>query len=136
MGRILRKRKLFSAHYAVIERPFRRTAGNGHCLAQRPSPPTLGRFLAVTNEVRDTSPDEPNRAKVMFPAHNLRTVAATPYTVRATAFIAAVGEDAFLVLSEPLVDLPDAWEEIPESMAIVARRGSITQHAFSPRGQT
>jgi predicted glutamine amidotransferase len=50
--------------------------------------------------------------------------------------IAAVGEDAFLVLSEPLVDLPDAWEEIPESMAIVARRGSITQHAFSPRGQT
>jgi hypothetical protein len=26
MDRILRKRKLFAAHYAVIERPFRRTA--------------------------------------------------------------------------------------------------------------
>ncbi len=47
--------------------------------------------------------------------------------------IAAVGNDAFLVLSEPLVDLPDAWEEIPEGMAIVARKGAIEQHAFTPR---
>ncbi|MBU6494319.1 MAG: class II glutamine amidotransferase [Burkholderiales bacterium] len=47
--------------------------------------------------------------------------------------ISAVGEDAFLVLSEPLVDLHDAWEAIPESTAVVARRGKITQQAFAPR---
>lgn len=47
--------------------------------------------------------------------------------------IAAVGEDAFLVLSEPLVDLPGAWEEIPESTAIVARRGNVRQLPFVPR---
>jgi len=37
------------------------------------------------------------------------------------------------VLSEPLVDLPGAWEEIPEATAIVARGGVVEQHAFSPR---
>jgi glutamine amidotransferase len=47
--------------------------------------------------------------------------------------ITAVGEDAFLVLSEPLVDLPDAWEEIAESTAFVARRGNIRQQPFVPR---
>lgn len=46
--------------------------------------------------------------------------------------IAAVGEDAFLVLSEPLVELHDAWQEVPESIAIVARRGEVTQQPFSP----
>jgi glutamine amidotransferase len=49
--------------------------------------------------------------------------------------IAAAGEDAFLVLSEPLVDLPDAWAEVAESTAIVARRGDIRQQAFVPRMQ-
>jgi glutamine amidotransferase len=47
--------------------------------------------------------------------------------------IAAVGDDAFLVLSEPLVDLPQAWEEVPEGTAIIAHRGVITQHAFAPQ---
>jgi len=37
------------------------------------------------------------------------------------------------VLSEPLVDLSDAWEEIAESTAIVARRGNIRRQAFVPR---
>jgi predicted glutamine amidotransferase len=46
--------------------------------------------------------------------------------------IAAVGEDAFLVLSEPLVDLPGAWQEIPEGTAIVARGGVIEQRPFRP----
>lgn len=47
--------------------------------------------------------------------------------------IAAVGDDGFLVLSEPLVDLPDAWEEIPESTAIVSRHGDVAQFPFVPR---
>ncbi|WP_153075440.1 class II glutamine amidotransferase [Paraburkholderia bonniea] len=46
--------------------------------------------------------------------------------------ITAVGEDAFLVLSEPLLDLPDWWEEIPESTAVIARGGSLEQRTFSP----
>ncbi|MCM2543138.1 class II glutamine amidotransferase [Burkholderia glumae] len=47
--------------------------------------------------------------------------------------IAAVGDDAFLVLSEPLVDLPGAWQAIPESTAIVARGGRVETFAFTPR---
>lgn len=46
--------------------------------------------------------------------------------------ILAAGDDAFLVLSEPLVDLPGWWEEIPESTAMVARGGEIEQVTFNP----
>ncbi|WP_341319114.1 class II glutamine amidotransferase [Paraburkholderia sp. IMGN_8] len=46
--------------------------------------------------------------------------------------IMAAGEDSFLVLSEPLVDLPGWWEEIPESTAVVARGGVIEQYPFKP----
>lgn len=46
--------------------------------------------------------------------------------------ITAAGDDAFLVLSEPLVDLPEVWEEVPEQTAIVARAGTIMQHHFNP----
>jgi Predicted glutamine amidotransferase len=45
----------------------------------------------------------------------------------------AVGEDAFLVLSEPLSDLPGWWEEIPECTAVVARGGEIEQYPFEPK---
>jgi glutamine amidotransferase len=47
--------------------------------------------------------------------------------------IAMAGVDAFLVLSEPLADLPGWWEEIPESTAVVARGGEIEQYAFEPK---
>lgn len=46
--------------------------------------------------------------------------------------IKAAGDDAFLVLSEPLVDLPGAWEEIPESTVIVARGPAIEHYSFKP----
>jgi len=46
--------------------------------------------------------------------------------------IAEVGDDAFMVVSEPLVDLPGEWEEIPESAAIVVRGADVAQYAFSP----
>lgn len=47
--------------------------------------------------------------------------------------IVAAGENAFLVLSEPLGDLPGVWQEIPESTALVARGGDIERYAFSPK---
>ena len=46
--------------------------------------------------------------------------------------IKAVGDDAFLVLSEPLVDLPGAWEEIPESTAVITKGPGFEQHPFNP----
>ncbi|MEM5386307.1 class II glutamine amidotransferase [Paraburkholderia phymatum] len=46
--------------------------------------------------------------------------------------LAAVGSDAFLVLSEPLVDLEGLWEEVPESVAIVAKLGRIEGRIFNP----
>jgi glutamine amidotransferase len=46
--------------------------------------------------------------------------------------IIAAGDDAFLVLSEPLVDLPGAWEEVPESTAIVAKGGVVETIRFEP----
>lgn len=41
--------------------------------------------------------------------------------------------DARAVVSEPIGDLTDAWEEIPESTAIVIYRGEVERHAFEPR---
>ncbi|MEQ5843106.1 class II glutamine amidotransferase [Paraburkholderia acidicola] len=47
--------------------------------------------------------------------------------------IKAVGDDAYLVLSEPLVDLPGVWEEVPEATAIVAHGEDIQQRVFRPQ---
>lgn len=46
--------------------------------------------------------------------------------------IKVAGDDAFLVLSEPLVGLPGVWREIPESAAIVARGPGIEHRPFTP----
>jgi predicted glutamine amidotransferase len=42
------------------------------------------------------------------------------------------GDQAFLVLSEPLLDLPGWWEEVPESTAIVVRGSAVYQRPFEP----
>ncbi|TDV04930.1 class II glutamine amidotransferase [Paraburkholderia caballeronis] len=47
--------------------------------------------------------------------------------------IAAVGDDAYLIVSEPLVSLPDAWAEVPEATAIVVRGARIDYLPFTPR---
>ena len=47
--------------------------------------------------------------------------------------IAAVGDDAYLIVSEPLVELPEAWAEVPESTAIVVRGARIDYLPFVPR---
>ena len=44
--------------------------------------------------------------------------------------IAALDDDTFLLLSEPLTDMADAWEEVPESTALIARARAA---AFSVR---
>ncbi len=41
--------------------------------------------------------------------------------------------DARAVVSEPLSDLTEAWEEIPESTAVVVHRGEVERHPFAPR---
>jgi predicted glutamine amidotransferase len=47
--------------------------------------------------------------------------------------IAAVGDDAYLIVSEPLVELPAVWAEVPESTAIVVRGAQIDYLPFEPR---
>lgn len=46
--------------------------------------------------------------------------------------IAEAGNEAVLVLSEPLIDLPDAWAEIPEGSVVLARGGTIEHQRFVP----
>ena len=41
--------------------------------------------------------------------------------------------DARAAVSEPIGDLTEAWEEIPESTAIIIFRGEVEKHAFQPR---
>jgi len=46
--------------------------------------------------------------------------------------IAALDDDAFLLLSEPLTEMPGAWEEVPEATAIIAGHGQVTHYPFAP----
>ena len=46
--------------------------------------------------------------------------------------ITAAGEDAYLIVSEPLVDLPDVWAEVPEATAIVVRGPQVDYRQFVP----
>jgi len=48
------------------------------------------------------------------------------------ARIAEVGDDSYMLLSEPLSELPGVWKEVPESTAIVAHKGDITYSPFVP----
>ncbi len=41
--------------------------------------------------------------------------------------------DARAVVSEVLSDLTDAWEEIPESVAVIIYRGEVERRAFEPQ---
>jgi glutamine amidotransferase len=47
--------------------------------------------------------------------------------------IIAAGDDAFLVLSEPLIDVQGVWEEIPEATILVGKGGEIQHLRFTPR---
>jgi predicted glutamine amidotransferase len=43
-----------------------------------------------------------------------------------------LSEDARLIVSEPLVDLPGAWNEVPESTALLVSEGSLERRPFEP----
>jgi hypothetical protein len=43
-----------------------------------------------------------------------------------------LGEETRLVVSEPLGDLPGAWNQVPESAAGVVRPGTDEMRAFQP----
>jgi len=49
-----------------------------------------------------------------------------------TPFLAELGEDTRLVVSEPLSDLSDAWNDIPESSWGVIQPGPDELHPFQP----
>ncbi|KNE27678.1 class II glutamine amidotransferase [Achromobacter spanius] len=46
--------------------------------------------------------------------------------------IAALDEDAFLLLSEPLSEMPGVWKEVPEATAIIAGGGDVRHYPFAP----
>lgn len=48
--------------------------------------------------------------------------------------IAALGDDSYLLLSEPLSELPGVWQEVPESTAIIAHKGEVQYFPFVPGG--
>jgi glutamine amidotransferase len=44
-----------------------------------------------------------------------------------------LSDESRLVVSEPLRDLPDAWNEVPESSYVVVQPGQDELHPFTPR---
>lgn len=48
--------------------------------------------------------------------------------------IAALDDDTYMLLSEPLTELPGAWEEVPEACAIIAGGGQVRRYDFAPAG--
>ena len=47
--------------------------------------------------------------------------------------LASVSEDTRLVVSEPLSDLPGAWNEVPESSCVIVQAGVDELRPFQPR---
>jgi glutamine amidotransferase len=50
-----------------------------------------------------------------------------------TPVLRKVSDDARLVVSEPIGDLPGAWEELPEASYVVAKRGHDEVLSFAPQ---
>lgn len=48
--------------------------------------------------------------------------------------IAALGDDTYMLLSEPLTELPGVWQEVPEATAIIAHKGEVDYFPFVPGG--
>jgi glutamine amidotransferase len=49
------------------------------------------------------------------------------------AFLREVSDDTHLIVSEPLGDLPGAWNEVPESSYAVVHAGAEELHPFAPQ---
>jgi glutamine amidotransferase len=52
------------------------------------------------------------------------------------ARLAVVGDDARVILSEPLGDLPGVWYEVPDASAMIVRGGTIESRPFAPAPPT
>ncbi|MFF3914092.1 class II glutamine amidotransferase [Streptomyces sp. NPDC001852] len=50
-----------------------------------------------------------------------------------TSFLREISDETRLVVSEPLGDLPGAWNRVPESTYGIVRPGQDTLHTFEPR---
>lgn len=48
------------------------------------------------------------------------------------AFLRDISEETRLIVSEPLGDLPGAWNEVPESSYGVVQPGADELHPFTP----
>lgn len=48
------------------------------------------------------------------------------------AFLDRFPADARVVVSEPLVDLPEAWETVPHASWLVVENGEVSVHPFAP----
>lgn len=46
--------------------------------------------------------------------------------------LATLDDSAFLLLSEPLSEMPGVWEEVPEATAIIAGKGDVAHYPFTP----
>jgi glutamine amidotransferase len=49
------------------------------------------------------------------------------------AFLREVSDDTRLIVSEPLGDLPGAWNEVPESSYGMVRPGADLLRSFAPQ---
>jgi hypothetical protein len=49
------------------------------------------------------------------------------------AILRDISDDARLIVSEPVGDLPGAWNEMPESAWAIVGRGDAQLHAFAPK---
>jgi len=52
------------------------------------------------------------------------------------AVLRELGDDSRFVVSEPLRDLPGAWNEVPDGSWGIVRRGSHEIHPFTPIGRS
>lgn len=70
------------------------------------------------------------QSRSLFQSTNLQALQeAYPHMERLKRF----SPDARAIVSEPLSDLSDAWEEIPESTAVIIDRGEVVKRPFEPK---
>ena len=71
------------------------------------------------------------RARTLFATTEVATI---KHLYPDNARLAQLSPDDRLIVSEPFADLPGVWKEIPESSAVIVRRGGVLEHRpFRPR---
>jgi glutamine amidotransferase len=70
-----------------------------------------------------------HKSRTLFISQDLETLRKLHHD---EARLAELDEDSRVVVSEPLSDLPGDWREVPESTALIVRRGGVEQVPFEP----